>query len=122
MIAAQVFRPERSGVARADKSGDIDHLVVVVAAATKISVAELVFSYRRTGPVARARQLVFYLACTCLDLNYSQVGAAFARDRTTIRHACARTEDRRDNPRFDRWLEDIEKIIHSTLELQNDWS
>lgn len=55
------------------------------------------------GPrrVAFARQLAMYLTHVGFGLNLTEVGACFERDRTTVRHACALVEDRRDQPAFD---------------------
>jgi chromosomal replication initiation ATPase DnaA len=55
------------------------------------------------GPrrIAFARQLAMYLAHVGFGLTLTEVGACFERDRTTVRHACALVEDRRDQPAFD---------------------
>jgi hypothetical protein len=58
--------------------------------------------------VAVARQAAMYLAHVGEGLPQRSVGRLFRRDRTTVAHACAATEDRRDDPRFDltlAWLE-----------------
>ena len=38
-------------------------------------------------------------------------GAMFARDRTTVAHACCRIEDLRDDPSFDRSLDLLEGVL-----------
>lgn len=55
------------------------------------------------GPrrIAFARQLAMYLTHVGFGLTLTEVGACFERDRTTVRHACALIEDRRDQPAFD---------------------
>ena len=55
------------------------------------------------GPrkIAFARQLAMYLTHVGFGLTLTEVGACFERDRTTVRHACALVEDRRDQPAFD---------------------
>jgi hypothetical protein len=35
----------------------------------------------------------------------------FARDRTTVAHACGLVEDRRDDPAFDRSLDLLEGVL-----------
>jgi chromosomal replication initiation ATPase DnaA len=65
----------------------------------------------RTQRVARARQIAIYLAHVGFGLNYTHLGEAFGRDRTTIRHACFRIEDARDEIRFDRALEFLENAL-----------
>lgn len=49
-----------------------------------------------------------YLAHVAGGLPMAEVGRLFARDRTTVAHACALVEDRRDDPAFDRTLAILE--------------
>lgn len=55
------------------------------------------------GPAANAfrRQVAIYLAHVDLGLPYKVLADLFRRDRTTVSHACAVIEDRRDHPAFD---------------------
>lgn len=50
-----------------------------------------------------------YLAHVCFRANFSAVGRAFGRDRTTAAHACRIVEARRDDPRIDALLERLER-------------
>jgi chromosomal replication initiation ATPase DnaA len=53
-----------------------------------------------------------YLVHTLLGRNYKEVGVLFGRDRTTVSHACARTEDRReDKSPFEVDVTAIESIL-----------
>jgi chromosomal replication initiation ATPase DnaA len=73
------------------------------------------------GPrkVAFARQLAMYLTHVGFGLNLTEVGACFERDRTTVRHACALVEDRRDQPAFDLAVSALEtSLAHFTFGLQ----
>jgi len=75
------------------------------------------------GPrkVAFARQLAMYLTHVGFGLNLTQVGACFERDRTTVRHACALVEDRRDQPAFDFAVSALETgLAHFAFGLQLD--
>lgn len=74
---------------------------------------EIAQASRGKAPVARARQIAMYLAHVSCGLNLTDVGSIFARDRTTVAHACAVIEDRRDDPIFDRAIELMEWIIPS---------
>ena len=65
----------------------------------------------RSTAAAFARKLAMYLAHVALGMSLGRAGQAFGRDRATIRHACQVIEDRRDDPRFDRWLEALEQSI-----------
>jgi len=52
-----------------------------------------------------------YLAHVALGLNYSDVGRAFGRDRTTAAHACRIVEDRRTDPGLDARLASLEHLL-----------
>ena len=67
----------------------------------------------RRGPahVALARQTAMYLAHTSCELSLTEVGTLFERDRTTVAHACALIEDRRDDINFDRVLQLLDRAI-----------
>lgn len=54
-----------------------------------------------------------YLAHVVFGLTMTQVGCCFERDRTTVRHACALIEDRRDLPAFDLALAALEAGLMS---------
>lgn len=71
------------------------------AAATGVPLDALAAPGRRRARVARARQLAVYLHHVALGASLSACARLFARDRATIRHACARIEDLRDDARFD---------------------
>lgn len=73
--------------------------------------AELSAQSRGKAPVALARQAAMYLAHVSCGLTFTDVGHIFARDRTTVAHACAVIEDRRDDPVFDHALELMEWIV-----------
>ena len=66
---------------------------------------------RCSSRIAFARQTAMYLANVVFGLGYAQVGAAFGRDRTTVRHACARIEDARDSAIFDKSLAVLETAL-----------
>lgn len=70
---------------------------------------------RGKAPVALARQVAMYLAHVSCGLSLTDVGHIFARDRTTVAHACAVIEDRRDDPVFDRALELMEWIVPTLI-------
>jgi chromosomal replication initiation ATPase DnaA len=66
----------------------------------------------RGGPdAAFARQVAMYLAHVGGGLTYTQVGRLFARDRTTVAHACWRVEDLREDAAFDRIVELLEGVM-----------
>ncbi len=71
---------------------------------------------RGEAPVARSRQFSMYLAHVVCGLNFTQIGLVFARDRTTVSHACRLIEDRRDDPFVDRALDCLEHSILCLLD------
>ncbi|WP_306227316.1 helix-turn-helix domain-containing protein [Bosea beijingensis] len=71
---------------------------VATAAAIRIPLAGLRAASRGRKPIALARQTAMYLAHVAFGLSLTRVGICFGRDRTTVRHACALIEDRRDDP------------------------
>ncbi|GAC1330720.1 MAG: hypothetical protein NVSMB26_08400 [Beijerinckiaceae bacterium] len=82
------------------------------AAAASRAIAQSEIAGRPRAPrVARARQIAIYLAHVGFGLNYTHLGEAFQRDRTTIRHACGRIEDDRDELRFDSALNFLEGAL-----------
>lgn len=70
------------------------------------------WSETRGRPAAAfARQVAMYLAHVAFGLTLTEVGHVFARDRTTVAHACGLVEDRRDDPAFDRSLDLLEGVL-----------
>jgi chromosomal replication initiation ATPase DnaA len=56
-----------------------------------------------------------YLAHVVGGLSMSEISRLFGRDRTTVAHACARVEDRRDDAVFDRSLDFLELGLMAAL-------
>ncbi|MEO1747567.1 MAG: helix-turn-helix domain-containing protein, partial [Pseudomonadota bacterium] len=61
--------------------------------------------------VARARQTGMYLAHVSLGLTMAQVASGFARNKSTVVHACHTIEDLRDDDAFDAFVARQERII-----------
>ena len=70
---------------------------------------------RGRARIAFARQIAMYLSHVACGQSLTDVGRIFARDRTTVAHACARIEDLRDDRRFDRVLDLLEAIVRYRL-------
>ncbi len=66
---------------------------------------------RGLAHIAEARQVSMYLAHVACGLSLTDVGRMFGRDRTTVAHACAVIEDKRDNCDFDRALDLLEWAV-----------
>ncbi len=81
---------------------------VTVAAVSHVSASKLRSPRRGRRPIAFARQTAMYLAHVVFGLTLTRVGICFGRDRTTVRHACALIEDRRDDPALEFGLSALE--------------
>lgn len=69
----------------------------------------------RRRPRCHIRQVAMYLSHVVLSVPYRTVAAAFGRDRTTVVHACAVVEDRRDDQGYDRFVERCERCIEAVF-------
>lgn len=56
---------------------------------------------RGTTPMAGARGIAMYLVHVEASYSLIKTGLMFGRDRTTVAHACAIVEDKRDDDKFD---------------------
>ena len=78
-----------------------------------VPVKEIGKTSRGRANVALARQVAMYIDHIACGDTMTQVGELFARDRTTVAHACVVIEDRRDDPMFDRVLDLLERVVRS---------
>ena len=86
----------------------------VVASPFQVIGGELWAETRGSPTTAFARQVAMYLAHVACGLTLTEVGHLFARDRTTVAHACGRVEERREEPPFDRALELLEGVMRQS--------
>ncbi len=82
-----------------------------VSAVFDVALCDLRAPTRGSTRAAFARQVAMYLAHVLCGLSLTEVGALFARDRTTAAHACRVVEDRRDDPELDGRLEHLEHAV-----------
>ena len=73
---------------------------------------------RGRAEVALARQVAMYVAHVAGGISLTDVGRMFSRDRTTVAHACAVIEDRRDDPVFDRAIELLEMVVAALVRVR----
>ena len=98
------------------ESGEAVEIVKAAVAATfTVPIDELYAPTRRRAEVALARQSAMYLAHVALGLNFTDVGRAFGRDRTTAAHACRTIEDRRGHAELDTRLAELEHALRRDL-------
>lgn len=88
---------------------------VTTVAAARIPLAGLRSASRGRKPTALARQTAMYLSHVAFGLSLTRVGICFGRDRTTVRHACALIEDRRDDPGLEFGLTALETALLATM-------
>ncbi len=85
--------------------------VAAAAAAAGLPAAALADPWRRRANVAQARHLAVYLHHVALGASLSACARDFAGDRASMRYACARIEDLRDDPAFDRCAARLERAL-----------
>lgn len=95
------------------------HIIRRVAKKKDIEVEMMLNSSRCRRRIAEARQQAMYLAHVIAGLSLSSVGQVFGRDRTTIRYACARVEDRRDDRAYDTELSQLETEVAEMMEKEH---
>jgi hypothetical protein len=111
---------QRGSARRTSPAGEIGGLWLVeaaVAAAYGLEARRLRGGTRGAAPVALARQVAMYVAHVRLGLDYTAIGRAFGRDRTTVAHACRLIEDRRDDPRVEDVIGRIEEAVQAWCDL-----
>lgn len=72
---------------------------------------EIIGLKRGSAQVAFARHVAMYLCHTGFELSLGRVAVAFARDRSTVAHACHAIEDRREEEQFDNWIGALEGML-----------
>jgi chromosomal replication initiation ATPase DnaA len=86
----------------------LEHAITAV---FMVDSADLWSATRGRPQAAFARQVGMYLAHVACGLNLTEVGRLFARDRSTVAHACGLIEDLRDDGAFDRSLDLLEGVL-----------
>ncbi len=86
-------------------------LEAMVASAFSVKREAIRDSRRGRAGTAFARQVAIYLSHTRLGLTYTEAGAVFGRDRTTVAHACRKVEEKREDPRIDAVVDYLERAI-----------
>lgn len=84
---------------------------MIVASAFETNPKALFAPTRCRAKTALARQVAVYLIHVLGSKSYTEIGCVFGRDRTTAAYACRLVEDRRDDPVFDRLVEQLEKAV-----------
>jgi chromosomal replication initiation ATPase DnaA len=94
-----------------DYDADAAGILSLIARERHVPVGLMLHPSRCQAGVAEARQLAMYLMHVVLQRSLTEIGIFFGRDRTTVGHACAAVEDRRDEPAFEREVRRLERKI-----------
>jgi hypothetical protein len=94
-----------------------------VCGVVRMIAAEMVFLIGGRVPDGRNRrfamshiqQIAMYVCHVVLQLTMTDIAVAFGRDRTTVGHACARVEDRRDDRAYDALIGAVERVVNSVF-------
>ena len=105
------FDPARTTGRREERIMEVcEAMIDICAALYNVSSKELRQVGRTGTGVARVRQIAMYVTHVTLGITMQEVGRGFARDRTTVRHACHLIEDLRDDEDFDRAVMTTERV------------
>lgn len=88
-------------------------LCAAAAAAARRVVFSEIARRRGEARAVRARQLAVYLQHVAFGDKIAACARLYRRDRATVRHACARIEDARDDPRFDLAAKALEAALRA---------
>lgn len=110
-----------TGVSRGAKSaaslGDwiAAESIELAAEAVNIPAAEIRSPVRERAKAAFARQVAIYVAHCAGQVSMAELAAIFERDRSTVAHAVACIEERRDDPYFNARIDLIEAALSDRL-------
>lgn len=88
----------------------------LAAEAVRISAAEIRSPVRERARAAFGRQMAIYIAHVIGRVSMSELAGIFQRDRSTVAHAVAAIEDRRDDPFFSARMDLLEADLAARLE------
>lgn len=92
-----------------------DGLIDMMAALFNVSGRQLRSPKRDSKDVARVRQIGMYIARVTLCLNIRLIADGFARDKSTVTHACHLIEDLRDDEEFDIIITRVEAVVSAAF-------
>jgi chromosomal replication initiation ATPase DnaA len=109
-VVSEAARPNFDG-RRGERVMEVcEAMIDICAALYNVPSKELRQTGRTAADVSRVRQIAMYVAHVTLGISMPEVGRGFARDRTTVRHACHIIEDMRDEVDFDRAVMTAERV------------
>lgn len=96
---------------------DCEGVIDIAAVMFNVNGRELRYPGRASPSVSRVRQIAMYVAHVALGYSMREVGDGFARDRTTVLHACHSVEDLRDDADFDAMVTAMERVVRAAFQL-----
>ena len=96
---------------RMRKDTERGRLAAAMASSALGTSLDEVLGGNRSMKVIFTRQVAMYLTAAGLGLSYCRAAMAFGCDPSTVAHACRVIEVKRDEPRFDRWLDLLEQAL-----------
>lgn len=90
-------------------------MIDIVSALFNVPGKEIRAAGRASQGVARMRQIAMYACHVTLQLNLTEIGRGFGRDRSTVQHACHLVEDLRDDEDFDSMVTLVERVARAGL-------
>jgi chromosomal replication initiation ATPase DnaA len=112
MAVLALTEPVRAPITAPAIRGSVETAVAQVFGVAQV---DLNVPTRGRKNTAQARQVAMYVTHISCGINLTDVGSMYGRDRTTVAHACALIEDRRDDPVFDRVLDLLEWIVRELM-------
>ena len=88
-------------------------MIDVIESQLELGPGEIRQSSRHSMRAVQARQLAAYLLNTELGLSQAATARRLRRHRSTINHSLVRMEDSRDDPVFNRHLEQLTASLHT---------
>lgn len=108
-------RPPRRGMAVIGQTGLTPRAVcqsvrLLTAEYLFVGADRIGFRRERRRIACHIRQIAMYVCHVALRMTMKSIGEGFGRDRSTVAHACAAVEDRRDNRDFDEFVSAVERV------------
>lgn len=102
--------------------GSVHLAVGLTAYALGLRAEDILAPGRGRPATSFARHVSMYLCHVAFGMSLSRLARAFDRDRSTVAHGCHQVENRRDDPDFDAWIEQLEDGLRSVAPLNETYA
>jgi chromosomal replication initiation ATPase DnaA len=93
------------------QSHQVDLVIATVCLEFGVTETDIKNPKRQGRHLRFARQVAMYLSHIIYEMNHTLIGERFAKDRSTISHACKVVEESRDDPVFDMKIIKLENFL-----------